>query len=58
MTQSDGHRLVRALNDPADGEPRVTRSYAETTALQQFRIDQPGFTDIYPLTWIRDRIEE
>jgi hypothetical protein len=57
MTQSDGHRLVRALNDPADGEPRVTRSYAETTALQQFRIDQPGFTDIYPLTWIRDRIE-
>jgi len=58
MTQSDGHKLVRALNDPLDGEPRVTKTYAETTPLQQFRIDTPGFTGIYPLTWIRDRTEE
>ncbi|MFC7227952.1 hypothetical protein N0B31_11115 [Salinirubellus salinus] len=58
MTQSDGHKLLRALNDPLDGEPRVTQTYAEATPLQQFRIDQPGFTGIYPLTWIRDRMAE
>jgi hypothetical protein len=56
MTQSDGHRLLRALNHPADGEPRVTQTYAETTPLQQFRLDTPGCTGIYPVTWIRDRI--
>ncbi|MFC7228688.1 hypothetical protein N0B31_14845 [Salinirubellus salinus] len=57
MTQSDGHRLLRALNDPADGEPRVTQTYAETTALQRFNLDTPGCTAIYPVTWIRDRID-
>ena len=57
MTQSDGHAVLDALTDPADGDPRVEASYASTTPPQQFRIDAAGLTDIYPVGWVRDRLE-
>ncbi|PSQ26814.1 hypothetical protein BRD03_08690 [Halobacteriales archaeon QS_9_68_17] len=58
MTQSDGHDVLTALNDPPDGEPRVEKTYAETTPPQQFSIDTPGLTAMYPAEWLRDRIDE
>ncbi len=58
MNQSDGHRVLQALNDPPDGRPRVSKTYAATTPPQQFRIDEPGLTDIYPVEYVRDTILE
>ncbi|AXG08051.1 ATP-binding protein [Haloplanus rubicundus] len=58
MTQSGGHDVLQALNDPPDGEPRVAKTYAETTPPQQFRIDTPGLTAMYPAEWLRDRVGE
>ncbi|AZH27148.1 ATP-binding protein [Haloplanus aerogenes] len=58
MTQSAGHDVLQALNNPPDGEPRVTKTYAGTTPPQQFRIQTPGLTAMYPAEWLRDRLEE
>ena len=55
--QADGHAVIDALNDPPDGTPRVEKTYAETTPPQQFRIDTPGLTAVYPVEWLRDRID-
>jgi hypothetical protein len=57
-TQSDGHDVLQALNEPADGEPRVEKTYAETTPTQQFRIDEPGFTAMYPVSWVQNQFED
>ncbi|MFC7044785.1 ATP-binding protein [Halobacteriaceae archaeon GCM10025711] len=54
MTQAAGHRVLSALNDPIDGETRVEKTYAQTTPPQQFRIDTPGLTAMYPAEWLRD----
>ena len=56
MTQSGGHDVLAALNDPPEGPPRVEKSYAVTTPPQQFRIDAPGLTAIYPIEWLRDTL--
>jgi DNA helicase HerA-like ATPase len=58
LTQSDGHEVLQALNEPADGEPRVEKTYASTTPPQQFQIDTPGLTAMYPVRWLRDRLDE
>jgi len=46
MSQSDGHDLLDILRSPADGEPRVENSYAETTPPQQFRLDTPVYGNL------------
>jgi hypothetical protein len=51
------HDVVDALADPPDGEPRVEKTYAETTPPQQFTIDQPGLTDIVPVTRVIRRLD-
>ncbi|WP_226007463.1 ATP-binding protein [Natrinema salinisoli] len=58
MKQADGHRLLSALNDPLEGDPRVEKTYAKTTPPQQFRIDTPGMTAVYPAEWLRDHSPE
>ena len=58
MKQSDGHRVLQALNNPLEGDPRVEKTYAKTTPPQQFRIDTPGMTAMYPAEWLRDSIEK
>ncbi|WP_224448663.1 ATP-binding protein [Haloprofundus salilacus] len=55
MTQSAGHAVLQALNDPLEGDPRVEKTYAKTTPPQQFRIDTPGLTAMYPVEWLRDQ---
>lgn len=54
MKQRDGHKVLSALNDPVEGEVRVEKTYSETTPPQQFRIDSPGLTAVYPVKWLRD----
>ncbi|WP_254807888.1 hypothetical protein [Natronosalvus amylolyticus] len=55
MKQADGHKVLSALNNPPEGPPRVTKTYAKTTPPQQFRIDTPGLTAVYPAEWLRDQ---
>ena len=57
-TIADAHDVLAALNDPSDGDPRVEKTYSRTVPPQKFRIDTPGFTAIYPLERLRDRLEE
>ncbi|WP_436927590.1 hypothetical protein [Halosimplex amylolyticum] len=56
MTTDDAHEILAALNDPLDGEPRVEKTYADTTPTRSFRINQPGFTGIYTLKQMRDEL--
>jgi hypothetical protein len=58
MTRSAGHDVLQALNDPLDGPIRVPKTYATTTPPQQFRIDTPGLTAIYPIEWLRENFLE
>ncbi|WP_336361528.1 type IV secretory system conjugative DNA transfer family protein [Haladaptatus sp. ZSTT2] len=58
MSQSDGHKVLSALNNSNGGEPRVEKTYAETTPPQHFNIDTPGLTAMYPAAWLRDRYLE
>jgi hypothetical protein len=58
MTQQDGHAVLEALNDPLEGEPRVEKTYAETTPTNQFRIDTPGMTAVYAATWLRSKLDQ
>lgn len=46
-TRSEAHEVLTALNDPADGSPRVTKEYSENSPPSRWRIDEPGFTDLY-----------
>lgn len=39
MNQTDGHKVLSALNDPPEGEPRLETTYSESTPPQQFKID-------------------
>ncbi len=52
MKQRDGHKVLSALNDPIEGDVCVEKTYAETTPPQQFRIDTPGMTAVYPVKWL------
>lgn len=58
MTHADGHTVLQALNDPLEGPQRVAKTYASTTAPYQFIIDTPGLTAIYPVEWLRDRLDD
>jgi hypothetical protein len=58
MSRSDGHKILETLNDPIDGEPRVEKTYSPNTPPQQFNIDTPGMTALYPLGYVRDSLLE
>jgi hypothetical protein len=57
-SQSAGHKVLLALNDPPEGEPRVEKTYSDSTPPQQFMIDEPGLTAIYPVGWVQNELEE
>jgi hypothetical protein len=56
MTHSEAHEILTALNDPLEGEPRLPKTYAPTTPVQQFGFDEPGFTTMYTIDQLRDRL--
>jgi hypothetical protein len=41
------HVVLAALNEPLDGEMRVEKTYAETSPVTSFKIDEPGLTAMY-----------
>ncbi|MFC7132381.1 MULTISPECIES: ATP-binding protein [Salinibaculum] len=56
MSHTEAHAILAALNEPLEGEPRVEKTYAETSPASAFRIDEPGFTDIYTLEQLREEV--
>ncbi|WP_312619046.1 TraM recognition domain-containing protein [Haloarcula sp. 1CSR25-25] len=58
MSQSAGHNLLEVLRSPADGTPRIQKSYADSTPPQQFRLDTPGCTAIYPASWVQKQLPD
>jgi len=48
------HEVLQALNDPAEGDPRVTKTYSENMPPRDFRIDEPGFTEMVTFQRLRD----
>ncbi|WP_135303730.1 type IV secretory system conjugative DNA transfer family protein [Haloarcula amylovorans] len=58
MSHSEAHRVLRALNDPLEGDPRVEKTYAESTPASEFRIDSPGCTAMFTLEQVREMVAE
>lgn len=58
MTQSARPDVLEAMNDPPEGEPCVEKTDSATTTPQQFRIDTPGLTDVYPVAWLQKQLED
>jgi len=56
MSRNGGHEILAALNDPPDGEPRVEKTYNETTAPRDFRIDTKGLSRVYSLSYVLDTV--
>lgn len=56
--RTEGHEVIRALHSPGDGEPRVEKTYSDSSPLSKVSIDEPGFTDIYTIGTFRDRFLE
>jgi len=56
MSNTEAHEVLDALNDPLEGEPRVAKTYAESTPVSSFRLDEPGCTDVYTLAQLRSKI--
>jgi hypothetical protein len=55
-TRADAHEVLTALNDPPDGEPRVTKTYSEQMAPHRFTIETPGLTEIHTFERARNAL--
>ena len=58
LTRKDAHEVLETLNDPADEEPRVEKTYSKNTPARDIRIDTPGATEIYPISYLRRLLKE
>ncbi|QIO24237.1 ATP-binding protein [Haloarcula sp. JP-L23] len=58
MSHSEAHRVLSALNDPLEGDPRIEKTYSESTPASEFRIDTPGCTGMYTVEQVRDMVDE
>jgi len=47
--RSDAHEVLRALNEPNEGYPRVEKTYSSNSPPSSFKIHQPGFTEMRTL---------
>ncbi|WP_239640846.1 type IV secretory system conjugative DNA transfer family protein [Haloferax sulfurifontis] len=47
--RSDAHEVLRALNEPNEGHPRVEKTYSSNSPPSSFKIHQPGFTEMRTL---------
>jgi len=56
MSHSEAHTVLQALNDPLEGDPRIEKTYAESTPASEFRIETPGCTAMYTVEQVRDMV--
>jgi hypothetical protein len=54
LGRADGHRVLDALADPPDGDPRVEKTYSTSTPFRDVHIDTPGFSQIHSVRALRD----
>ncbi|REA03912.1 hypothetical protein DEQ92_12335 [Haloferax sp. Atlit-6N] len=47
--RSDAHEVLRALNEPNEGHPRVEKTYSSNSPPSSFQIHQPGLTEMRTL---------
>lgn len=52
-----GHKILAALNDPLAGDQRVEKTYAESSPVNKFQIDAPGFTEMYTIEQLIDQVQ-
>lgn len=57
MSHDAAHDILAALNDPLEGEPRVEKTYSESTPASSFAIDEPGLTDVVTVKQLLDRVD-
>lgn len=58
MTQRGGYKVLEALNDPADGQPRIDKMYSKNTPPQAYSVDDPGFSALYTMTRLQNDLVE
>jgi len=58
LSRSAGQRVVDALLEPPDGEPRLDAAYSERSPLHRRDYDAPGLTQIYAASYVRDSLLE
>jgi len=56
MGRDGAHKIIDALNNPKDGDPRIQKTYATSTPPRQFNITQPGLTQMYTITTIHNQL--
>jgi len=56
MSRKGGHRVLQALNDPIDGEPRVEKTYSDSTNPREFTIDTSGLNRMYTLNYLANTL--
>ncbi|QOS10739.1 uncharacterized protein HfgLR_02950 [Haloferax gibbonsii] len=52
--RADAHEVLRGLNEPKEGPPRVEKTYSTNSPPKTFQIDQPGFSEMHTLQQLRD----
>ena len=50
------HEVLRALNEPKHGPPRIEKSYSDSVPPQRFRIESPGLTEVHTIVYLRDSV--
>jgi hypothetical protein len=57
-SRNGGHDVLEALHEPADGEPRIEKTYSRSTAPRRCKVDADGLTRMYTFTYLRDSVLE
>jgi hypothetical protein len=57
MSHAEGHEILGALNDPLEGPQRVAKTYSESSPVNKFNIDEPGFTKMATLEQLLDEVQ-
>lgn len=58
MNRDGGHTVLEALNEPAEGPPRVETTYGGSTPPHQFRLDAPGCTAMYTVSRLATIVDD
>ncbi|QLC35084.1 ATP-binding protein (plasmid) [Halarchaeum sp. CBA1220] len=56
VSQPSAVRVLDALHDPTEGDPRITHVYSENTPIDDYRYDTPGLTAVYTANALQRRL--
>ncbi|WP_232703567.1 ATP-binding protein [Halobacterium wangiae] len=58
LNREDAHEVLETLYNPSTGKPRVDKTYSRNTPPQQFRLNAPGATSIYPISYLQKELQD